>query len=253
MTIWKHCLSVITVNPSILANITIIAGGNPSSFAAIRIYMVHRVLHFLPSHISARRLEEMTLTSPTVHASITDLFVPGERLLAGSNTSHDRLVIGVAVFHPSLADPAILIVQRAAHEEFLPNVWELPGGHVEATDATIIDAVVRETFEETGLRVSHVLGRFEDFVYSVQKADSTGAVVAKSTLQVNLAVKVEVHELGQELAVTLSPDEHQKYAWVTETALEGYGMTEGMSKVVTDALRWRKSHAQDLGAPATVS
>jgi len=45
----------------------------------------------------------------------------------------DKLVVGVAIIHPIFCTTAplqVLIVQRAAHEQVLPNVYELPGGFV---------------------------------------------------------------------------------------------------------------------------
>ena len=69
---------------------------------------------------------------------------------ASLGTRYDKLVVGVAIIHPflSTAEPLrVLIVQRAAHEIFLPGVYELPGGSVlgpriSHVHATLIDLLV---------------------------------------------------------------------------------------------------------------
>jgi hypothetical protein len=50
---------------------------------------------------------------------------------ASSGVRCDKLVVGAAIFHPLLSATVplrVLIVERAAHEKVLPNVYELPGG-----------------------------------------------------------------------------------------------------------------------------
>ena len=69
---------------------------------------------------------------------------------ASLGTRYDKLVVGVAIIHPFLSttEPLrVLIVQRAAHEKFLPGVYELPGGSVLGpriahVHATLIDLLV---------------------------------------------------------------------------------------------------------------
>ncbi|KZT20718.1 hypothetical protein NEOLEDRAFT_1023646, partial [Neolentinus lepideus HHB14362 ss-1] len=100
------------------------------------------------------------------------------------------------------------------------GVWEIPCGHVEPGDATIVDAVVRETRQETGLRVAEVVGEFEHLVYTDAQE--------RKTIQLNFAVTVEDGAV----------DEHREHAWVGEQDLGAYALTEGMDKVVRDALRW---------------
>ncbi|TDL24367.1 hypothetical protein BD410DRAFT_786483 [Rickenella mellea] len=179
---------------------------------------------------------------PKINESLNQLLlVSGEKYLVEHAGGHDRLVIGVAVFHPLRKEPSVLIVQRAAHESFLPNVWELPGGHVESSDNTIIDAIVRETSEETGLVVTHVVGRFSDFVYTVPSQGET----VRSTLQLNVAVLIHGIE-GKDPDVKLNPDEHQKYAWIAESDLADYEMTDGMGKVVSNALEWGRENTHEL-------
>ena len=131
-----------------------------------------------------------------------------------------RLVVGVAI--ASRTSGKLLLLQRAADEEFLPNVYELPGGHAEDdTDATIFDTVVREAAEETGLMVTAVLREFEPFEYG-------------RSVQLNFVVEVEAAE--DEVPVPkLNPSEHQAFVWANVDGLDGLPMSEGMGEVVRNA------------------
>lgn len=65
---------------------------------------------------------------------------------------YDKIIVGAVIFHPTCSHPAkILLLKRVASEEFYPNVFEIPGGHVEDTDADIFQALVREVHEETAV------------------------------------------------------------------------------------------------------
>ena len=46
-----------------------------------------------------------------------------------------------------------LVVQRSKNDDFLPGVWEFPGGNIEDGE-TIYDALKRELFEETGFVIN---------------------------------------------------------------------------------------------------
>ena len=47
----------------------------------------------------------------------------------------------------------MLLTRRAAHMRTFPGVWVPPGGGVEAGDAGMVDAALRELREETGVAV----------------------------------------------------------------------------------------------------
>jgi 8-oxo-dGTP pyrophosphatase MutT (NUDIX family) len=69
---------------------------------------------------------------------------------------YDKIVIGAIVFKGR----HILLLKRAAHEIYYPNVFELPSGNVDETDPTLGHALAREVKEETGLTIASVLSEF---------------------------------------------------------------------------------------------
>lgn len=139
-----------------------------------------------------------------------------------------RLVVGVAIFSTSQGNSEdtptrrLLLLQRAATEDVYPLMYEIPGGGAEPEDKTILDTVVREVKEETGLTVTAIISDFEGFEYSTRRGMS---------VQFNFMVEVEG---GVE--VRMNPEEHEAFAWVWKgESLDCYPMTEPMRKVVSDA------------------
>jgi mutator protein MutT len=156
-----------------------------------------------------------------------------EQLPAGAT-----YVIGVAIFRPSknngTAGWRLLVVKRSPTETSFPNMWEIPGGHVEPGE-TVKDAVVRETKEETSLTVEEVIGEFDEMHW----LSSSGT---KKNVQMNFTAIVA--EDGGEVRTT--PEEHSEYAWVGEEEAAGLEATEAMHKVFRDAFSFAK---QNLGEP----
>ncbi|KAF8915036.1 hypothetical protein CPB85DRAFT_1411641 [Mucidula mucida] len=116
---------------------------------------------------------------------------------------------------------------RAAEEDILPNMYELPGGNIEPlTDPTIFHTVAREALQETGLVVSAVLGEFQSFEYATKRGEAR---------QLNFLVHVEAP--CDRPIPTLSPSEHQAYIWIDSVeSLDSLPMTDGMKEVVGNAL-----------------
>jgi 8-oxo-dGTP pyrophosphatase MutT (NUDIX family) len=170
--------------------------------------------------------------STAIHASAAPYAIP----LADLQSQHwsKRLVIGAAIVSPTKPHK-ILIARRAASESEFAGLYELPGGGSEADlDATLIDTVVRETAEETGLKVTGILGCFEGFEYETGKGKS---------VQINFLVEVEGGATGGDegVVVTLNPEEHDAFAWVGADELDSVGTTYALSGamefVVKDALK----------------
>ncbi|WP_030246672.1 NUDIX domain-containing protein [Streptomyces sp. NRRL S-350] len=90
----------------------------------------------------------------------------------------------------------ILLVRRKP-DDFMGGLWEIPSGKVEEGE-TILEALHRETAEETGLTIGTVNGYVGHFDYP----DSRGGI----TRQFNFAVTVEKAE-----PVVLT--EHNAHQW----------------------------------------
>jgi len=159
-------------------------------------------------------------STPTfhVHPSLSEYEVPLPDLRAQHGGV--RLVVGVAV---ASAERRVLLVQRAATEDVLPGMFELPGGNVEDGDGTILDTVARETKEETGMVVTAVVSTFEGFRYTTKRGPA---------VQINFVVHVENSN-----DVVLNAEEHQAHAWVgREDDLSQFPMTDEMKAAVLRAI-----------------
>ncbi|KAI9865695.1 MAG: hypothetical protein M1813_002153 [Trichoglossum hirsutum] len=184
--------------------------------------------------------------APTFHIpeELNSFAVPAESWL-NSHQEYQHLVIGALIFgyrRPAAGDssgdnrqPHLLLIKRSEVDSY-PGRWEVPSGSVERTDPTILDAVVREVFEETGLRVSRFVGQVggEDIrwftrgvlqvlklSFEIEVAEVPERLTARSTPQVH-GGQSETPNL-EDVPVTLDPQEHQAYEWVTKEELEdGY-------------------------------
>ena len=155
--------------------------------------------------------------------------------------TYHKTIVGAVIFHPAPSPPAkILLLKRTAIDEFYPNVFEIPGGHVEDTDADIFGALVREVQEETSLSVDSVKGSIESFTYSTKKTMKVGekeVEVQKSSLQLNFVCEVA------EDTFRVKPEEPSEGIWAAEDEVGSLEMTEGMRLVVEDAFRWKAEQA----------
>jgi len=70
----------------------------------------------------------------------------------------DKLLSGAVV----IIRNQILIVRRSLQDDFLPGYFEIPGGGV-AEGETILDALERELFEETALRIDRIISYIGSF------------------------------------------------------------------------------------------
>lgn len=98
----------------------------------------------------------------------------------------------------------MLIVQRADTDSW-PGQWEIPGGACEATDKTILDGMVRELWEETGLIVTNVVGilNYEGKSFTTRSG--------KRLLKFEFEVEIEPSN-----GIKLNPSEHKSFMWISE-------------------------------------
>ncbi|MER8105055.1 NUDIX domain-containing protein [Kitasatospora sp. NPDC094016] len=131
----------------------------------------------------------MTITSPEFAA----------RLAADAEAAGITGLVAAAVINH---DGRVLLVRRHP-DDYLGGLWEIPSGTVE-TGETILDALHRETSEETGLAIDQVTGYIGHFDYQ----NSRGG----TTRQFNFAVTV-----GKTEPVVLA--EHDAYQWAHPSEL----------------------------------
>ena len=163
---------------------------------------------------------------------------------AASGHPYDKVVVGAATLRYTLdltssKMPSILLLKRAPHEPYFPNVFELPSGKVDPNDPTIKYALAREVHEETGLDITEILAELKPMTYVTEKnvIDDTGRefLSSKSAIQLNYVVSVSGGE------VKLSADEHSESCWVTEDDLGVLDITDEMRAVIQEAFEWAAS------------
>ncbi|MFE9321702.1 NUDIX hydrolase [Nocardia sp. NPDC052278] len=130
-------------------------------------------------------------------------------------------VVGVAVFR----DGKLLVVRRVP-DDYHGGLYELPGGGVESGE-TLAECVVRELFEETGLRVRAITEFLGNFDYATR----TKPRVRKYSF----IVEVEPGE------VALAPGEHDAFAWIDAATVADLPMApdmrEAVSALIADGIR----------------
>ncbi|MFF2952750.1 NUDIX hydrolase [Kitasatospora sp. NPDC057965] len=133
----------------------------------------------------------MTVTSPEFVAD----------LAADANAAGITGFVAAAVINH---DGRVLLVRRNP-DDYMGGLWEIPSGTVELEKGeTILDALYRETVEETGLAIREVTGYIGHFDYQ----NSRGG----TTRQFNFAVTVEKTE-----PVVLT--EHDAHQWALPSEL----------------------------------
>ncbi|MEU9041257.1 MULTISPECIES: NUDIX domain-containing protein [unclassified Kitasatospora] len=112
------------------------------------------------------------------------------------STARDDGITGVVVA-AVINDAGRTLLLRRKPDDFMGGMWEIPSGKVEAGER-ILEALHRETTEETGLVIDQVTGYLGHFDYK----NSRGG----TTRQFNFAVTVEKTE-----PVVLT--EHDAHQW----------------------------------------
>lgn len=115
----------------------------------------------------------------------------------------------------------VLILQRSADEDIYPEMWELPSGKREYFESSH-DSLIREVKEETGLDIK-IIQPCSVFEYKIEKQTEI-----RDSTQINFIVTSDSSE------VKIS-DEHQNFAWISESKIERYGMSDETKKVIRGA------------------
>lgn len=155
-------------------------------------------------------MEEQPVYNFEHDPSVAELAVTKRSYLeARPEASYEYIATSALVLNASTAsEPHILLLQRAASDTN-PNKWEPPGGAVDDEDESILHAVSRELWEETGLQTARIEGPIGKPHFFTR---SNGGKVCRINLAVHAATGT-----GGALAVRLDPKEHQRYIWATES------------------------------------
>lgn len=132
-----------------------------------------------------------------------------------------QVVVGGVIYN---TNKKVLVVCRPLTESVLPGFFELPSGKKEIGEGTL-DALKREIKEETGLYINEATP-FSIFDYDVEKPD-----YVRETTQINFLVFLD----SASPKITLS--EHNSYAWVNETELEVYKLSDKTRETIKTAFR----------------
>lgn len=97
--------------------------------------------------------------------------------------------------------------KRAATKKFLPDIWEIPGGHIDFGE-DIIEGLKREITEELGMTVS-VGDPYVAFTY-LNKVKGSHSIQVIYFCKFNEPVD----------RVKLDPEDHSAYGWFAENEID---------------------------------
>lgn len=83
----------------------------------------------------------------------------------------DKVTVSAAILRHDTSGPSVLLLKRNPNEKYYLNVFEIPGGKVDATDRTVHDAAIREVAEETQLRVLNITASLFRMPYTTEKLE----------------------------------------------------------------------------------
>lgn len=151
----------------------------------------------------------------------------------------DNMVVGAIIFKFFAAgNHKLLLLKRAAHDPAFPNMFAIPGGHVEDSDKDILHALKREVLEETALVVRAVKDQTEPLAWTTERPTSGNGDSAETgprSVQLTFVCAIE----GDVFRV--DPMEHSLGVWADEAEAEKLEMSVGMREVVKNAFEWKKA------------
>lgn len=132
--------------------------------------------------------------------------------------NHSQKITACAFLHK---DGRLFIAKRAATKKFLPNKWELPGGHIEFGE-TLEEGLQREFQEEFHVSVK-VDMPFYAFTYTREK-DGEMLHVVEIIYFTTLA--------DNNQTIQLNPEDHSEYKWLSTDEVDNFMQPDDEAKAV---------------------
>jgi 8-oxo-dGTP diphosphatase len=123
--------------------------------------------------------------------------------------AHGQQVITACAFihHDFDGDQKLFMPKRAATKKFLPNVFELPGGHIDYGE-DIVEGLKREITEELGMTIT-VSDPFAAFTYMNE---------VKGSHSIEVIYFATFNEPIENIKI--DPEDHSEYRWFSETDID---------------------------------
>ena len=122
-----------------------------------------------------------------------------------------KLSVGAVLMH----EGKVLMLKRRA-DDFMPNIYELPGGGLEANES-LIDALERELEEETNCKIEKIVG----YIAHMDFPSSSGSL----TRRCNFLVQPQ-------LPMLIQLTEHDNCIWVLPAEIVQYTITQETQKII---------------------
>jgi mutator protein MutT len=103
----------------------------------------------------------------------------------------------------------VLLCHRSPHRQHYPDVWDLPGGHVEPGESPAA-ALARELQEELGINVAEPAGPPLHLIHAE-----------------TVDMQIWLIEAWTGTPVNVAPDEHDDIAWFRDTEIEDLRLAHG--------------------------
>ena len=152
--------------------------------------------------------------TPQVPTSLSEYNVPLSTYLIKTQ-KYSSLAVGALIFQSPTptSEPRILLLKRA-ESDYLPGIWEMPGGAVDAEDPSILAGCAREVWEESGLRVSE----FKEVIRPGNDGSGAWEWEDRGKWWGKVCFLVDVEGDAE---VKLDPEEHQAFGWFTRKEVRG--------------------------------
>jgi len=137
-----------------------------------------------------------------------------------------QVITAVAFIHANFdGTEKVFLPKRAATKKFLPDVFEMPGGHIDFGE-DLVDGLVREVREEFGMAVK-VGDPFAAFTYVND---------VKRSHSVEIVYFAQFTDPLENIA--LDPSDHSEYIWVSLDELpKAYSQQKGENDIEFQAVR----------------